>query len=113
MLGDAAAARVAEHIAAFNQGVVSGEWSRFADRFALDATMAFLGVPAGPFHGRDRIRTAYAENPPDDTMTVTAVESNGDTDAVAFTWDRGGSGSMRITWAAGLVTALEVAFSTA
>ena len=103
-------ARVTQHVAAFNAAVRSGEWDAFADRFALDATMAFTGVPAGPFTGRAEIARAYARQPPADTMAVLAVSSAGPVDAVSFAWAAGGTGSMQLTWASGLVARLEVSF---
>jgi hypothetical protein len=97
-------------VAAFNAAVRSGDWESFADRFAPDASMAFIGVPAGPFLGRAEIARAYAEQPPTDTMTVGAVDSTGAVDTVRFTWSAGGSGTMQLDWQGPLVTGLQVAF---
>ena len=102
--------RVQEHVAAFNAAVGSGDWETFADRFAPDATMEFIGVPAGPFLGRAEIARAYAEQPPTDTMTIGAVDSAGAVDTVRFTWSAGGSGTMRLGWQGPLVAGLRVAF---
>lgn len=102
--------RVARHVAAFNAAVRSGNWSSFADRFDADATMAFHGVPAGPFVGREAIRAAYASDPPDDTLEVTRVDAAPDADVVAFRWSRGGTGSMRIRWRDSRVASLDVTF---
>ncbi len=110
MSTDATPARIAEHVVAFNAAVRSGDWESFADRFAPDATMEFIRVPAGPFHGRAEIARAYAEQPPTDTMTVGAVDSAGTVDTVRFTWSAGGSGTMRLTWQGPLVAGLQVAF---
>lgn len=103
-------ARVTEHVAAFNAAVRSGEWAAFADRFAPDATMAFAGVPAGPFSGRAEIARAYVRQPPGDTMTVRSVSSAGPVDTVQFAWAAGGTGRMQLTWQSGLVARLEVSF---
>ncbi len=105
-----APARVTEHIAAFNAAVRSGEWTAFADRFAPDATMAFAGVPAGPFSGRTGIARAYTRQPPTDTMAVQSVSSAGPIDTVWFAWAAGGTGRMQLTWQSGLVARLEVSF---
>jgi steroid delta-isomerase len=51
--------RVSQHIAAFNDSIDTGDWGRFTDRFTPDATMSFVGVPAGPFRGRAAIAAAY------------------------------------------------------
>jgi steroid Delta-isomerase len=105
-----APARVTEHVAAFNAAVRSGEWTAFADRFALDATMTFAGVPAGPFSGRAEIARAYARQPPSDTMAVQSVSSTGPIDTVRFAWSAGGTARMQLTWQSGLVARLEVSF---
>lgn len=103
--------RVDEHIAAFNAAVRSSDWDAFAARFATDARMEFVGVPVGPFVGRDAIAAAYRMNPPDDTMVVRAEWAEDLVDVVRFAWDRGGTGTMRITWTgSGAVTNLSVAF---
>jgi steroid Delta-isomerase len=103
-------ARVTQHVTAFNAAVRSGEWTAFAERFTPDATMAFTGVPAGPFAGRSEIARAYARQPPADTMAVRAASSAGPVDTVSFAWAAGGTGSMQLTWESGLVARLEVSF---
>ena len=105
-----APARVTQHVAAFNAAVRSGAWDAFADRFTPGATMAFAGVPAGPFTGRTEIARAYAAQPPADTMAVRAVSSAGPVDTVSFAWAAGGTGTMQLTWESGLVGRLEVSF---
>jgi steroid Delta-isomerase len=102
--------RVAEHVAAFNAAVRSGEWTAFAHRFAPGATMTFAGVPAGPFSGRAEIARAYARQPPSDTMAVQSVSSTGPIDTVRLAWTVGGTGCMQLTWQSGLVARLEVSF---
>jgi hypothetical protein len=92
--------------------VTSGEWIAFADRFAPDATMAFTGVPAGPFSGRTEIARAYARQPPTDTMAVQLVSTAGPVDTVRFAWAAGGTGCMELTWQSGLVARLEVSFDS-
>jgi hypothetical protein len=102
--------RVERHIEAFNAAVGSGEWSAFAEHFTTGAVMRFIGLPVGPFAGRTAIAEAYAAQPPTDTIAVRWVESDGDVDTVGFGWSAGGTGTMRLTWAEGLVETLEVAF---
>ena len=102
--------RVAAHVAAFNETVGTGAWQSFSERFATDATLTFVGVPVGPFAGRQAIAAAYAAQPPTDTMAVTGVETDGDDDVARFAWSAGGTGTMRLTWRAGAVAALTVAF---
>ncbi|TCC28491.1 nuclear transport factor 2 family protein [Kribbella sindirgiensis] len=99
--------RTEDHVAAFNLAVTSGAWEAFADRFAPDATMRFVGVPAGPFEGRTAIAAAYRENPPGETMTL--IE-DGD-ERARFRWSGGGTGTMELRWAPdGAVQTLTVSF---
>jgi steroid Delta-isomerase len=104
--------RAARHLAAFNDSVRSGEWAQFAERFAPDATMRFVGVPVGPFTGRKEIAAAYVSQPPSDTLTVTRNVSSGDVDELWFAWDNTGTtGTMILRWNGDLITELIVAFS--
>jgi steroid Delta-isomerase len=103
-------ARIAEHAAAFNAAVQSGNWRSFADRFTPEATMRFIGVPAGPFAGRAAIAQAYAELPPTDTLTIRQVDSSCAVDTAFFAWSAGGGGVMRLTWEGRLVASLDVTF---
>jgi steroid Delta-isomerase len=103
--------RAAEHVAAFNDSVRSGDWKAFADRFTPDATMRFVGVPAGPFTGREAIAAGYASQPPSDTLTVTRAASSGNLDELWFAWDNGGTGTMSLRWRGDLITELTVTFS--
>lgn len=56
--------RIEAHVALFNAAVRSGDWSAFVATFAPDATMGFVGVPAGPFRGRDAIAQATRHSHP-------------------------------------------------
>ena len=55
MSGEPVSERAARHVAAFNDSVRSGEWAVFAGRFTPAATMRFVGIPVGPFTGREAI----------------------------------------------------------
>jgi steroid Delta-isomerase len=103
-------ARVDAHLAAFNTAVRSNDYQQFVTTFRPDARMAFVGVPVGPFHGREQIARAYAEQPPTDTMSVRDVQTDGDTDVIRFAWDAGGTGTMIVRWHDDLVADLTVAF---
>ncbi|MFI5694264.1 nuclear transport factor 2 family protein [Kribbella sp. NPDC051586] len=99
--------RTADHVVAFNQAVTTGDWATFAERFAEDAVMSFVQVPAGPFEGRTAIAAAYRENPPTETM---ALLDDGE-ELARFRWSGGGTGSMELRWAPdGAVQALTVSF---
>jgi steroid Delta-isomerase len=101
--------RVRGHLERFNAAVRSGDFGPFVETFAPDAVMRFIGAPAGPYRGRNEIAEAYAERPPTDTMTLRAVETDGDTDVVRFVWTAGGTGRMTVRWRGSLVEELTVA----
>ena len=100
------------HIAAFNAAVTSGDWEPFVARFAVDARLAFVGPPVGPFVGREAIRAAYQANPPDDTIDlVSPSRTDGAVTTIPFRWQRtGATGAMRITEADGEIGDLTVSF---
>jgi steroid delta-isomerase len=101
--------RTTDHVDAFNDAVTTGDWDTFAQRFAEDARMTFVGVPAGPFEGRTAIAQAYRENPPTETMTV--LDPDGDEAVAKFRWAGGGTGTMGLTWTpGGAVQTLTVTF---
>jgi hypothetical protein len=112
MNDEAMSERAARHVAAFNDSVRSGDWDNFASRFTPDATMRFVGIPAGPLSGRDAIAAGYAAQPPSDTLTVTRAASSGDVDELGFAWDSGGgTGTMTVRWSGSLISELTVTFS--
>ena len=112
MSGEPISDRAAGHVAAFNDSVRSGEWADFAGRFTPDATMRFVGIPVGPFTGREAIDAGYASQPPSDTLTVTRGVSSGDVDELWFAWDSGGTaGTMILRWSGDLIDELTVTFS--
>ncbi|MEV5967720.1 nuclear transport factor 2 family protein [Kribbella sp. NPDC051952] len=86
--------RTTDHVDAFNHAVTTGDWDTFSTRFADDARMSFVGVPAGPFEGRTAITEAYRENPPTETMTLAGTDG----DTVSFRWSGGDTGTMQLTW---------------
>jgi len=117
--------RVAEHVAAFNEAVRSGDWRSFVTRFDENAQMYFTGVPFGPVKGREAIAESYRKQPPTDTLIVvdSRIEDdvdqrtraahptvNNDVDVVRFRWSAGGTGTMRLTWNGSLVAVLEISF---
>jgi steroid Delta-isomerase len=107
-----ASERAVRHVAAFNDAVRSGDWAGFSSRFTPDATMRFVGVPVGPFTGREAIAAGYASQPPSDTLTVTRGASSGDIDELWFAWDGSGTtGTMTLLWRGDLIAELTVTFS--
>lgn len=111
MIKEPISQRAADHVAAFNHCVRSGDWGAFAGRFTPDATMRFAGIPVGPFTGREAIAAGYASQPPSDTLTVSRAVSSGDVDELWFTWDNGGTGTMTLRWIGDLIAELTVRFS--
>jgi len=59
-----------EYVVRFNEGVRTGDWSRMLELVDDDAELEFVGIPVGPFHGRDAIGAAYATQPPDDELVL-------------------------------------------
>jgi RimJ/RimL family protein N-acetyltransferase len=74
------------HVLRFNEAVRTGEWAPMLELFADDAELAFAGVPAGPFQGRDVIAAAYAAQPPDDEVTTLRVEPGGAEVTALYAW---------------------------
>lgn len=106
-------AMLAAHVEHFNAGVSTGDFAPMLENFAEDATMAFEGVPVGPFAGRDAIAQAYHEQPPDDELDVLDTRQDGNTIAAGYAWrrDRGKrAGELRLTVERGLITRLVVTF---
>ena len=59
-----------EHVERFNHGVRTGEFGPMVAAFAVDAELAFEGIPVGPFVGREAIGEAYRAQPPDDEIVL-------------------------------------------
>jgi steroid Delta-isomerase len=74
---------LSEYVERFNIGVRTGDWSRMLDLVAPDAELEFVGIPVGPFAGREAIDEAYRTRPPDDELVL--LERLGDL-AAAYAW---------------------------
>jgi hypothetical protein len=72
-----------EHVASFNEGVRTGDWSSMLARLTADARLAFVGIPVGPFSSRDEIAEAYRTQPPDDELVLLQQDGDGATYAWA------------------------------
>ena len=59
-----------EHVERFNHGVRTREFGPMVAAFAVDAELAFEGIPVGPFVGREAIGEAYRAQPPDDEIVL-------------------------------------------
>jgi steroid Delta-isomerase len=98
------------HVAGFNLGVRTGDWSAMLEQLADDAELEFVGIPVGPFVGRDAIAAAYRDQPPDDELVV--LEPCGE-DAVVYAWSREptrAAGELRLTVYDDRVTRIRVLY---
>jgi steroid delta-isomerase len=57
-------------VAALNRGVREGSWTDMLTLSRSDAAMEFVGIPPGPFHGREAIAAAHRNQTPDDEMIL-------------------------------------------
>jgi hypothetical protein len=102
-----------DHVERFNAGVRSGDFTRMLENLAPDATMAFEGVPVGPFVGRDAIAQAYRERPPDDVLDVLDSRRDGNTIVAGYAWRREPdvrAGELRLTVEGERIARLTVSF---
>jgi hypothetical protein len=100
------------HIAGFNEGVRTGDWSAMLEQLADDAELEFAGIPVGPFAGKDAIAEAYRTQPPDDELVV--LERRGE-DAVVYAWLREPTrpaGELHLTLHDGRVQRIRVLYET-
>ena len=74
---------LSDYVERFNAGVRSGDWSSMLELVAPDAALEFVGIPVGPFAGREAIRDAYRVQPPDDELVL--LEPRGELGAV-YAW---------------------------
>jgi len=83
------------------------------ENFADGATMAFEGVPVGPFVGREAIAQAYRDQPPDDELDILDSRRDGGTIVAGYAWRREPekrAGELRLTVADRTITRLVVTF---
>jgi ketosteroid isomerase-like protein len=64
-----------KHVEGFNEGVRTGDWSRMLALLHDDAELEFAGIPVGPFRGKQAIRDAYEQQPPDDEIVLLAGDA--------------------------------------
>jgi steroid Delta-isomerase len=102
-----------DHVERFNDGVRTGDFTRMLENFAGGATMAFEGVPVGPFVGREAIAQAYRDQPPDDELDILDSRRDGGTIVAGYAWRREPekrAGELRLTVADRTITRLVVTF---
>jgi steroid delta-isomerase len=101
------------YIEAHNAAVRSGDWSEFAGWFTDDAEVRFEGVPVGPFRGREEIRTAYEERPPDDEVEIRNAREAGGRTVADYGWRADGgvrAGELRVDWDGDRIRELVITF---
>ena len=113
-MGDPPRGFLEQHVRTFNAAVESGDFAPLVELFAPDARLEFVGVPVGPFDGREAIAAAYAAQPPTDTMTIldTGLDPDG-TVVESFSWSSAGgarSGEMRLVVDGDRIRRLVVSF---
>ena len=59
-----------DYVEHFNAGVRSGDWEPMLELVAPNAELEFVGIPVGPFAGREAIGEAYRVQPPDDELVL-------------------------------------------
>ena len=59
-----------DYVSLLNQGVRTGDWQPMLDLLADDCELEFVGIPVGPFRGREAIGEAYRAQPPDDEIAM-------------------------------------------
>jgi hypothetical protein len=94
---------IERHVAAFNDGVRTGDWEPMLAGLAPDAEFRFPGMS---FVGIDGIRAAYLERGPDDEIVLGGIDGT----VAAFAWKQGGTGTMRFELVDGRVARLTVEF---
>ncbi|MES1239959.1 MAG: nuclear transport factor 2 family protein, partial [Chloroflexota bacterium] len=80
------------HVDRFNAGVRSGDFTPMVRGFDVDGRLEFVGIPVGPFQGRDEIAAAYVAQPPDDEIRLLSTEEPDDATVIGrYEWSRTGA----------------------
>ena len=109
----AAIALLHDYVMVHNDCVRTGDWAPLAEWFTEDATLAFEGVPVGPFEGREAIAAAYDAQPPDDEVVIFGADEAGDEVVARYGWLREPgthAGRMLVTSRDGKIARLVVTF---
>ena len=98
-------------VAAFNNGVRTGDWSSLVELFTDDAELEFVGTPVGPFRGRGAIEEAYRTHPPDDEIVVLEHRGN----SAVYAWSRESerpAGELHLEERDGAIARLRILYET-
>jgi steroid delta-isomerase len=101
---------LAAYIERFNTGARSGDWEQMLELLAPDAELAFVGIPVGPFTGREAIGEAYRVQPPDDELVLLETP---DEHSAVYAWARDPSrpaGELHIEERDGAITRIRVLY---
>ena len=102
-----------DYVMVHNECVRTGDWEPLSSWFTEDAELAFVGVPVGPFNGREAIAAAYDAQPPDDEVVIFGTEENGEEIVARYGWLKEPgkqAGRMRVTRRDGRIQKLVVTF---
>ena len=102
-----------EHVERFNAAVRSGDYGPMLAAYADDAELVFVGVPVGPFRGRDAIAEAYRTQPPDDEILLLDEREEGGEFVAGYAWagePEVRAGELRLTTRDGRTQRLVVSF---
>ena len=105
-----------DYVERHNAGVRTGDFGPMLEYFADDAELVFEGAPIGPFRGREAIRAAYRDRPPDDTVEILDAREDDRVVAAGYGWSREPgvrAGEIRLTLDDGRVAKLVVTFDAA
>jgi steroid delta-isomerase len=101
-----------DHVRRFNASVAAADFSPLVESLSEDATMAFEGMPVGPFAGKAAIAEAYRQSPPDDIIDLLEVRQTDPAGAeVEYVWhsDPAKRGRLRLGWTPdGLLQTMEI-----
>ncbi len=102
-----------DHVERFNAAVRSGDFGAMLAHYDDDAELVFVGIPVGPFHGREAIEEAYLVRPPDDEILLLDEREDGGELVGGYAWRREPdvrAGELRLTVVGGRTRRLVVSF---
>nr|WP_187412325.1 nuclear transport factor 2 family protein [Actinomadura syzygii] len=75
------------HVAYLNHGIQTRDWGPLLDLFADGAVVTFVGLQGGPYEGRDGIRDAYDQHPPEVPVHIVGTRFVEGMLVAAYAWD--------------------------
>ncbi len=102
-----------EHVERFNAAVDTADWGPMLEQFEDTAEMEFRGVPVGPFDGKEAIKGAYREQPPDDKLRILEERTVGGRVEARYAWlaePDVAAGEMFLTHDGGRISRLIITF---